>query len=46
MKKLFLPLLLVAAPLGAQSFEVGVFIGQQSYKSASGSGVADPILGN
>lgn len=32
MKKLFLPLLLVAAPLGAQSFEVGVFLGKQSYK--------------
>ncbi|HJW72484.1 MAG TPA: hypothetical protein VJ486_06465 [Geothrix sp.] len=32
MKKILLPLLLVAAPLGAQSFEAGVFIGQQTYK--------------
>ncbi len=33
MKKLILPLVLVAtAPLAAQSFEVGVFVGAQSYK--------------
>ncbi len=41
MKKLILPLLLVAtAPLAAQSFEVGVFVGAQSYKSSDvpGSG--------
>ena len=32
MKKLaFLPALLLAAPLGAQTFEVGVFAGQQQY---------------
>ncbi len=40
MKKMILPILLVAsAPLAAQDFEVGVFIGQQSYKSATPSGV-------
>jgi predicted porin len=38
-KKLILPLaLLSVAPLAAQSFEVGVFVGQQSYKSASDIG--------
>jgi len=39
MKKLLLPLVLVAAPLGAQSFEVGVFLGQQSYKDYNVLGV-------
>ncbi|MDP1830748.1 MAG: hypothetical protein Q8K67_01730 [Geothrix sp.] len=43
MKKTLLPLLLVAAPLSAQSFEAGLFIGQQSYKSFSDAGLtAEP----
>ncbi len=39
MKNLILPLALVAAPLGAQTFEAGLFIGQQSFKSYSASGL-------
>ncbi len=44
MKKLILPLaLLSVAPLAAQSFEVGLFAGQQSFKSFSDSGsTAEP----
>lgn len=39
MKKLILPLaLLSVAPLAAQSFEVGVFAGQQSFKSYDDAG--------
>lgn len=39
MKKFSLPLLLVAAPLAAQSFEAGLFLGQQSYKDTSVVGI-------
>lgn len=38
MKRLFIPFLLVAAPLAAQSFEVGLFVGQQSHKSVNDFG--------
>lgn len=39
MKKLILPLALLSiAPLAAQSFEVGVFAGQQSFKSFDDAG--------
>ena len=39
MKKLILPLALVAAaPLAAQSVELGIFIGQQTYKDVSAGG--------
>lgn len=38
MKKMSLLLVLAAVPLSAQSFEVGLFIGQQSYKSFSAAG--------
>ncbi|MBI3130166.1 MAG: hypothetical protein HYZ13_02305 [Acidobacteria bacterium] len=44
MKKLILPLVLVAAaPLAAQDFEVGVFVGRQTYKDFNVLGVtAEP----
>ncbi len=35
MKNLILPALLIAAPLSAQSFEIGVFLGQQSYHDSA-----------
>lgn len=38
MKKMSLLLVLAAVPLSAQSFEAGLFIGQQSYKSFSDAG--------
>lgn len=44
MKKLILPLVLVAAaPLAAQDFEVGVFVGAQSYKSFTFAGVETEV---
>jgi hypothetical protein len=39
MKKLLLPLILIAAPLSAQSFEAGVFLGQQTYKDWTAIGI-------
>ncbi|MBL0312438.1 MAG: porin [Holophagaceae bacterium] len=39
MKKLFISLLLLGAPLVAQSVEVGVFVGQQSYKNVNVLGI-------
>ncbi|HJW34038.1 MAG TPA: hypothetical protein VJ505_11780 [Holophagaceae bacterium] len=44
MKKLILPVLLVAAaPLAAQNFEVGVFVGRQTYKDFNVLGItAEP----
>lgn len=42
MKKLILPLLMVA-PLAAQTYEVGLFLGQQSYKSRTyAAGTLEP----